>query len=105
MGLWLQLLDHVLLLPQESTMPREEKRLLTRELLLLTRRCLEVIISRRYLRLKRSVEIPGVYFLRKSAKSPLIRLGVNSRKVYIQLKYYTLAHFSMKQLENFLHNN
>ena len=90
MGLWLRLLDHVLLLPRESTVPREEKRLLTRELLLLTRRCLEVIISRRYLRLKRSVEIPGVHFARKSVKSPLIRLGVNSKEAYIQLKYYTV---------------
>ena len=68
-------------------MPREEKRLLIGELLLLllTRRCLEVMIS--------------------TAKSPLIRLGVNSRKAYIQLKYCTLAHFSMKQLEDFLHDN
>ena len=68
-------------------MPREEKRLLIGELLLLllTRRCLEVMIS--------------------TAKSPLIRLGVNSRKAYSQLKYCTLAHFSMKQLEDFLHDN
>ena len=51
-GLWLLLLDHVLLLPRESTGPQVEKPLLTGELLLLlllllTRRCLKVIISRR----------------------------------------------------------
>ena len=32
----------------------------------------------------------------------LIRLG---RHAFIQLKYYTLAHFIMKQLEDFLHDN